>query len=158
MKQFADKFERDGGRLDILVENAAVALFEYSATGDNWETSFVVLLITLPNALTRHHDGSLQVNHLSTSLLALLLLPAMIKTAQQHSTSPRLVVVSSDMHYWVKMDKNLSENPDILKTLGSAEYCTEKYATNLKTPETQLTLHKKHEGKISSLEVFVFKI
>ncbi|KAJ7900599.1 hypothetical protein B0H14DRAFT_2429170, partial [Mycena olivaceomarginata] len=107
VKQFADKFERDGGRLDILVENAAVALFEYSATGDNWETS-------------------LQVNHLSTSLLALLLLPAMIKTAQQHSTSPRLVVVSSDMHYWVKMDKNLSENPDVLKTLGSAEYCTEK--------------------------------
>ncbi|KAJ7792313.1 hypothetical protein B0H14DRAFT_3115225 [Mycena olivaceomarginata] len=82
VRQFADKFERDGGRLDILVENAAVALFEYSATtGDNWETSL----------------------------------------------QPRLVVVSSDMHYWVKMDKNLSENPDVLKTLGSAEYCTEKY-------------------------------
>ncbi|KAJ7860404.1 hypothetical protein B0H14DRAFT_575715 [Mycena olivaceomarginata] len=108
VKQFADRFERDGGRLDILVENAAVGPGpKYEATKDNWEIA-------------------LQVNHLSTSLLAFLLLPAMIKTAQQHSTTPRLVVVSSDTHYWVKMDKTLSEDPDLLKTLGSAEYCTEK--------------------------------
>ncbi|KAF8211139.1 short-chain dehydrogenase [Mycena galopus ATCC 62051] len=107
VKQFVDKFEREDGRLDILVENAAIGSFKYAATKDNW-------------------DISLQVNHLSDSLLALLLLPAMINTAQQHSTTPRIVVVSSGMHYWVKMDKNVSGHPNILKTLGSAKYCTEK--------------------------------
>ncbi|KAJ7838051.1 hypothetical protein B0H13DRAFT_2677621 [Mycena leptocephala] len=107
VKQFAHKFERDGGRLDILVENAALANFDYEATKDGWE-------------------ASLQVNCLSTPLLALLLLPAMIKTAEQHSTVPRLVVVSSGMHYWAKIDKRVTENPDILKTIGSAEYCTKK--------------------------------
>ncbi|KAF7345418.1 WW domain-containing oxidoreductase [Mycena venus] len=107
VKQFADRFERDGGRLDILVENAAIGTSNYEATKDDW-------------------DISLQVNHLSTSLLALLLLPAMIKTAEQHSTAPRLVVVSSDLHYVVKLNKNISADPDILKTLGSAKYCTKK--------------------------------
>ncbi|KAF7371072.1 WW domain-containing oxidoreductase [Mycena sanguinolenta] len=107
VKQFADKFERDGGRLDVLVENAAIASMKYVPSKDNWETS-------------------LQVNNLSTPLLALLLLPAMIRTAEQYSTTPRIVVVSSSMHYWVKINKDVSENPDMLKTLGSAEYCTNK--------------------------------
>ncbi|KAJ7837944.1 hypothetical protein B0H13DRAFT_1651258 [Mycena leptocephala] len=107
VKQFADKFERDGGRLDILVENAALATFDYDATKDGWEVS-------------------LQVNCLSTPLLAFLLIPVMIKTAQQHSTVPRLVVVSSGLHYRSEIDKRVAENPNMLKTIGSAEYCTDK--------------------------------
>ncbi|KAJ7089051.1 hypothetical protein C8R43DRAFT_1092574 [Mycena crocata] len=105
--QFADKFDRDGGRLDILVENAAVAATKYCATKAGYEIS-------------------LHVNCLSTPLLALRLLPAMIKTAHKHSTVPRLVVVSSGMHYFTDLPKNVYERPDIFKTLGSAGYCTSK--------------------------------
>ncbi|KAJ7708942.1 short-chain dehydrogenase [Mycena rosella] len=104
VKQFAKKFEQDGGRLDILVENAAVGLSKYEATKDEWETS-------------------LQVNCLSTSLVALLLLPIMIKTATDHATVPRIVVVSSGVHYWFTLEKDLCEDPAMLKTLGSTEYC-----------------------------------
>ncbi|KAF7326425.1 Short chain dehydrogenase sol3 [Mycena venus] len=107
VKQFADKFERDGGRLDILVANAALSVRKYEATKDGWESS-------------------LQVNDLSTPLLAFLLLPAMIKTAEQYSTIPRLVVVASEVHHWVKIEKKVLENPDMIKTLGSSEYCTPK--------------------------------
>ncbi|KAF7345408.1 WW domain-containing oxidoreductase [Mycena venus] len=107
VKQFADKFEREGGRLDILVENAAIAADHYEGTKDGWEIS-------------------LQVNDLSTPFVALLLLPAMIRTAEQYSTFPRLVIVASEVHYWVKIEKQVYENPDILKTLGSSEYCTNK--------------------------------
>ncbi|KAJ6457409.1 hypothetical protein C8R47DRAFT_1247288 [Mycena vitilis] len=103
VKQFANKFERDGGRLDILVENAAISSWKYEATEDGW-------------------DISLQVNHLATSLLALLLLPVMVKTAQQHSTTPRIVVVSSGMHYLVEMEKSLCESEEMVRTLGSPEY------------------------------------
>ncbi|KAF8166537.1 short-chain dehydrogenase [Mycena galopus ATCC 62051] len=119
VKQFANKFEREGGRLDILVENAAIGSSKYKATKDNW-------------------DISLQVNHLSTSLLALLLLPAMIQTAEQHSTIPRVVVVSSGAYYFLKINKDLSEDLDVLKTLGSAEYCSDPKKMRGRYPLTKL--------------------
>ncbi|KAJ7474896.1 hypothetical protein FB451DRAFT_277908 [Mycena latifolia] len=105
VRNFADKFERDGGRLDILVENAAVGKSGYEPTKDGW-------------------DISLQVNDLSTSLLALLLLPRMLDTARTHATLPRIVVVSSGVHYWVELDKHLREDPAMLKTLGGTEHCS----------------------------------
>jgi retinol dehydrogenase-12 len=36
---FADKFTREGSQIDILVYNAAIAVLQYSATGDGWEQS-----------------------------------------------------------------------------------------------------------------------
>ncbi|KAJ7027177.1 hypothetical protein C8F04DRAFT_1399627 [Mycena alexandri] len=103
---FADKFDRDGGRLDIVVANAALGVLKYEATKDGWE-------------------ASLQVNSLATSLFCLRLLPAMLQTAQEYATLPRLVVVSSGSHYEVEaLDKRVAKSPEMLKTLGSAEYCT----------------------------------
>jgi NAD(P)-dependent dehydrogenase (short-subunit alcohol dehydrogenase family) len=48
VKQFADKFEQDGGRLDILVENAAIVTDKYEPTKDGWETAFVSLTPRMP--------------------------------------------------------------------------------------------------------------
>ncbi|KAJ7162782.1 hypothetical protein C8R43DRAFT_991334 [Mycena crocata] len=110
VKQFATRFEHDGGRLDILVANAAAAFLEYHPTKDGWETS-------------------LQVNCLATPLLALLLLPAMIKTGKNGNglnTIPTIVVVSSIAHYTAEIEKHVAEDPAILKILGSEEYCTPK--------------------------------
>lgn len=39
VKEFADKFEKDGGRLDILVQNAAILSRSYGETSDGWEES-----------------------------------------------------------------------------------------------------------------------
>ncbi|KAJ7450968.1 hypothetical protein B0H11DRAFT_2161807 [Mycena galericulata] len=119
VKQFANKFEQDVGRLDILVENAAVANFKFESTTDGWETS-------------------LQVNHLSTSLLALLLLPSMVNTAVRYGTLPRLVVVSSGAHYWHAVDKPLRDDPEIVKTMGGAEYCTTPEGMAGRYPITKL--------------------
>ncbi|KAJ7440475.1 hypothetical protein B0H11DRAFT_1750732 [Mycena galericulata] len=119
VKQFANKFEQDGGRLDILVENAAVVNFKFEPTTDGWESS-------------------LQVNHLSTSLLALLLLPSMVNTAVRYGTLPRLVLVSSGAHYWFPIDKPLRENPEIIKTMGGAEYCTSPGGMMGRYPITKL--------------------
>ncbi|KAJ7825401.1 hypothetical protein B0H14DRAFT_3145355 [Mycena olivaceomarginata] len=101
VKRFGDKFEREGGRLDILVENAALMANKYEATKDGWESS-------------------LQVNCLSVPLVALLLLPAMIKTGETYSTLPRIVVVSSEMHHWADIEKSVRGNPNVI---SSAQYC-----------------------------------
>jgi hypothetical protein len=69
----------------------------------------------------------------------------MIKTAQEHSTISRLVVVASGVHYWTEIPKGVSENPDMLKTFGSAEYCTDKYAARLYTTQAaQLNYLQEH--------------
>lgn len=123
VKAFADRFEQEGGRLDIFVENAAIFMDKYESTKDGWETAFVSLRFPLPQ-LTDRFAHRFQVSCLSTPLLAFLLLPTMIKTAREHSTIPRLVVVSSEMHYWASIEKEVRENPDMLKTFGSEKYCT----------------------------------
>ncbi|KAF7309208.1 hypothetical protein MKEN_01123500 [Mycena kentingensis (nom. inval.)] len=100
---FADRVGEEM-RLDILVANAALARIEYEGTKDGWEASF-------------------QVANLATPLVILRLLPAMIKTAKEHMTTPRIVVVASEVHYWVDIEKKVLDSGNILKTLGSEEYC-----------------------------------
>jgi retinol dehydrogenase 12 len=65
-----------------------------------------------------------QVNNLCSSLLAFRLLPIMLRTAEKHHTIPRIVVVSSEVHYWSKLDKDASvfNSPDGLVKFGKSEY------------------------------------
>ncbi|TFK62972.1 short-chain dehydrogenase [Pluteus cervinus] len=100
VRKFADRWEKEGGRLDILVENAAVSGFEYNQTEDGWETM-------------------LHVNYLASALHALLLLPHMIETAKKYSTTPRLVTVSSGTNHWIQFDKEILGSSSILKSLNS---------------------------------------
>ena len=44
VRRFGDEFEQDGGRLDILVANAAVLTTKYEKTKDGWESTLVALL------------------------------------------------------------------------------------------------------------------
>ncbi|KAH7927029.1 short-chain dehydrogenase [Leucogyrophana mollusca] len=107
VKAFADKFEREGGgRLDILVMNAGILMTEYEGTVDGWEST-------------------IQVNHLSTALLSLLLLPHLSKSSSPTEPS-RLVIVSSDVHYWATIRPEIQSSQTPLKMLGSKEYSTPK--------------------------------
>jgi len=101
---FAEQFEKEGGRIDILLLNAATAPVPgQQLTADGYEPVF-------------------QVNNLCTSLLALRLLPIMLRTAEKHHTSPRIVVVSSGTHYRVKLDKDVFDSPDGFVKFGKLEY------------------------------------
>ena len=80
---------------------------------------------------------SLQINHIATSLLALLLLPALIRTGKENSTNSRLVVVSSDTHMWTKLDEELLDSPNIIKKLSDEEYCREPTVMLNRYPDTK---------------------
>lgn len=66
----------------------------------------------------------LQVNDLSLSLLALLLLPRTLETAKTYHTTPRIVIVSSEVHYWARFEDKVFDSPNAFEILGSKEYCT----------------------------------
>ncbi|KZS97484.1 NAD(P)-binding protein [Sistotremastrum niveocremeum HHB9708] len=97
---FVTRFEKEGGgRLDILVENAAIATGDYKKTGDG-------------------HEATIQTNHLSTALLALLLLPTLNKTPNS-----RLTIVASEVHYFVARLTE-ADSPKILEKLSDKDHCT----------------------------------
>jgi len=65
------------------------------------------------------------VNHLSTVFLSLLLLPRMNEAALKGSPHPRLVIVSSEAHFFIdKLPERLVSTPNILETLNSKDYPT----------------------------------
>ncbi|KAG5731867.1 WW domain-containing oxidoreductase [Termitomyces sp. T112] len=105
---FVDKFEKDGGRLDILLENAAIFPGTYTTTSDGWETA-------------------LQVNCLSLFLIALRLLPQLIKTSVEHSTRPRLVFVTSEVHFFSNIPKSILQGENIYQALNSNPNVSERY-------------------------------
>ncbi|EGO00484.1 hypothetical protein SERLA73DRAFT_181097 [Serpula lacrymans var. lacrymans S7.3] len=106
VKAFVAKFEAESRSPNVLVANAGVALNKYTKTQDGWETT-------------------LQVNHLSTALLSILMLPHLIRSSTETSQS-RLVIVSSEAHYFTKISKleGPRDCPNILKMLSSESYCT----------------------------------
>lgn len=105
VKAFADRALKELERLDIIVLNAALGTHNYSTTKDGWESS-------------------LQVNDLSMSLLALRLLPRITETAKKFDGTPRIVVVSSGVHYWSTLEDKVIESPNAFSLLSSKEFCT----------------------------------
>ncbi|KAE9406207.1 short-chain dehydrogenase [Gymnopus androsaceus JB14] len=105
ISEFATRASKTLDRLDILVENAAVALTEYVPSEDGWESM-------------------LQVNAVGPAMHVLLLLPIIINTAKQHSVVPRIVVVSSGLAYTCDIGSDAIATPNTLETLSSKKYCT----------------------------------
>ena len=64
----------------------------------------------------------LQVNHLGTSLLSLLLLPHLVDTGKRFGSTSRLVIVSSDVHYWAVLPDDVKESSNPVAKLNSRNY------------------------------------
>ncbi|KAJ8508734.1 hypothetical protein ONZ45_g9033 [Pleurotus djamor] len=94
-------------KIDILVANAAAVMFEYELTKDGWESA-------------------LEVNHLAPALLILLLLPKIFKAAESYPSgrSPRIVIVSSELHQYGKIPKQALKATSPLEVMGSKEVAT----------------------------------
>ncbi|KAH7906760.1 hypothetical protein BJ138DRAFT_1174848 [Hygrophoropsis aurantiaca] len=110
VKAFADRFNEEGGKkIDILVMNAGILKSQYLQTADGWEET-------------------VQVNHLSTALLSILLLPNLCEQGNQLAS--RLVIVSSDVHYWAEFQPEILNSKEPLRILSSKEYSTPKNMKN----------------------------
>ncbi|KAI1132543.1 NAD(P)-binding protein [Nemania abortiva] len=99
LRKFADE-AATLDRLDIVILNVGVKNTEFtkSKTG---------------------HELHVQVNHLGTSLLSLLLLGPLKATAAANDSTTRLTIVSSENHFWVKF--NEINAPSTLERMDTEE-------------------------------------
>lgn len=103
IQAFAERASRECEMIDVVVLNAGVhnASFERGKYG--WE-------------------GDLQVNTLSTTFLALLLLPKLRETRKLRGETPTLEVVSSGLHYVTKLsEEERSGEVDLLEVFNRPE-------------------------------------
>lgn len=91
VQAFAARCERELDRLHVAVLNAGLSMLKFERTEEG-----------------RHREVTIQVNYLSTALLAFLLLPKM-KPSASSSEPARLSIITSDAAHNVKLD-NLDQN------------------------------------------------
>ncbi|PLB50218.1 dehydrogenase [Aspergillus steynii IBT 23096] len=87
-------------RLDIVILSAGVKMLEYSKSKTG-------------------HETHVQVNHLGTALLSLLLLAPLQKTATERGSAPRLTIVTSEVHFWSKLPEK--DAPNMLSRLDDPD-------------------------------------
>lgn len=98
-------------RLDVIVENAAIATSKFGLAED--------------------HERSITVNVISTILLGLLLLPKLAATAQEFpSTTPHLTIITSEVHAWTKFPEWRENNTFTTLDGESTANMAERYATS----------------------------
>lgn len=85
IKAFAARATKDLDRVDVLLENAGVALLKWDWVADN--------------------EMTVTINVVSTFLLAFLMLPKLKETAAKYNTRPTLTVVTSETHGYVDFDE-----------------------------------------------------
>ena len=99
--------------------NAATLAMEYEETVDGWETRSVFYRERRASVEWGH---SLQVNHLGSALLSLLLLPRLVDTGRKFGSTSRLVTVASDVHYWAVLPKDIKESSSPVATLSGPNH------------------------------------
>ncbi|KAF1990344.1 short-chain dehydrogenase/reductase [Aulographum hederae CBS 113979] len=96
VRQFADRC-KTLPRIDAFVENAGIAT-------RNWFTA-------------EGHESTITTNVVSTFYLALLMIPILKQSATKHNIQPRLVIVSSEVHFLTPFKER--KNPKIFDALDS---------------------------------------
>lgn len=90
VKDFAARVNEELERLDVLLENAGVGMYEFT--------------------MQEEDEASIKTNVLSTTLLVLLLLPKLRETVEKFGVVPRAVIVSSNVGFLAKFKERHAAN------------------------------------------------
>jgi NAD(P)-dependent dehydrogenase (short-subunit alcohol dehydrogenase family) len=93
IQEFSGRVSSELSRIDGVLVNAGVMMKKYEVSAEGWEKD-------------------LQVNVISTALLAELLLPKLLDLAGVQEKTPRLVFVNSDLHAMASL-KSFTPHQDI---------------------------------------------
>ncbi|KAK5173287.1 uncharacterized protein LTR77_001968 [Saxophila tyrrhenica] len=108
IRAFAERCKRELPRIDVLLENAGVAMTTYTMEKNG-------------------HEKTIMVNVIGTFYLALLLVPHLKEAAKRFAITPRLTIVSSEVHGFTKFP--VRNEPNIFEALkeNRKEYFKDRY-------------------------------
>jgi retinol dehydrogenase-12 len=121
-------------RLDIAVLNAAVKQLKWTTTPQG-------------------HETNLQVNHIGTALLSILLLPILKHTSQQTGNPSRLTFTSSEAHFWTPF--NETKSPKILERMDQQDSLVEGNERYFTTKLLNLLWYRELASKVDPKEVII---
>ncbi|KAK4550786.1 hypothetical protein LTR36_000366 [Oleoguttula mirabilis] len=134
VKKAADDFKARSDRLDILINNAGIMAVPWSTTKEGYEIQF-------------------GTNHMGHALFTKLLLPTMLKTAEQPGADVRIVNLSSEGHQMAPSPGIIYNQPDLEKCATWTRYGQSKLANILHAKALQkrypsITTTSLHPGVI----------
>jgi NAD(P)-dependent dehydrogenase (short-subunit alcohol dehydrogenase family) len=121
-------------RLDYALLNAGVKVLAYSASHTG-------------------HELNVQTNHIGTSAVSLLVLPALRKTAQEAKIPTRLTIVSSEGHFWIPFHERKA--PSILARMDEQSTFGTKMQRYYTTKLLNVLWTRELATKVPSEEVII---
>jgi NAD(P)-dependent dehydrogenase (short-subunit alcohol dehydrogenase family) len=107
VREFSQRVTRELPRLDVAALNAGVATKDWELSPDGYEQT-------------------LQVNVISTALLAVLLLPKLCATADEYGVTPRMSIVSSGLHEIAGLPK-MPKDANVIEWLNTEKNFNKKW-------------------------------
>ncbi|KAL2858453.1 hypothetical protein BJY01DRAFT_201251 [Aspergillus pseudoustus] len=136
IKRAAEKFQSETSRLDLLVLNAGIMSVPAGLTNEGYEIQF-------------------GTNHMGHALLAKLLIPVLLKTAELPGSDVRVVVLTSHAHNYapksgIQFDtlKNHAEGMDTISRYGQSKLANLLWGRELGRHYPQLTVPLVHPGLV----------
>lgn len=118
VKKAADEFRQKSDRLDILINNAGIMAVPSSSTVDGLEIQF-------------------GTNHVSHALLTRLLMPTLLRTAEQPNSDVRVINLSSEGHQMAPWAGIVYDQKELLQWGAWRRYGQSKLANILHARELQ---------------------
>lgn len=109
VKKAADAFNGRSDRLDLLINNAGVMMLPWGLTEDKYETQF-------------------GTNHMGHALFTKLLMPTLLKTAEQPNSDVRVVDLSSEGHKLYTGPGIIYDQPELEEWHTTSRYGHSKLA------------------------------
>ncbi|CAK4031472.1 Hypothetical predicted protein [Lecanosticta acicola] len=132
VKKAADDFNSRSDRLDLLINNAGVMAVPYSKTKEGYEVQF-------------------GTNHIGHALFTKLLLPTLLRTAEQPNADVRIINVSSEGHMGapgIIYDQDALEKYHTFVRYGQAKLANIYHARELQRRYPSITATSLHPGVI----------
>ncbi|EME48984.1 hypothetical protein DOTSEDRAFT_162941 [Dothistroma septosporum NZE10] len=132
IKRAAESFKSRSNRLDILINNAGIMAVPYSKTSEDYEIQF-------------------GTNHMGHAFLTKLLLPTLLKTAEQPGSDVRVINVSSEGHNMapgIIYDQDRLEKYSTWVRYGQSKLANILHARELQRRYPSITATSLHPGVI----------